>query len=86
MTWAVTFFYRHVGPKGPKSGILTPTFAGDRPPRYDENDGSRYQNIKPPAVHYSIAFMHKSNEKYPNARTIDKQQHAKNEPFHNSVV
>ena len=70
----------------PRRAAVYRKIAGDRPPRYGENDGFRYQYIKPPSVHYSIAFMHKSNEKYPNARTIDKRQHSKNEPFHNSVV
>ena len=34
MTWVDTFFYRHVGPKGPKTPLLTIDNAGDRPPRY----------------------------------------------------
>ena len=116
----------------PRRAAVYRTLAGDRPPRYGENDGfrscssgapapdpfreralpnyrvgpdafpvggtslSRYephrdQEVSPtgkkyPTVHYSIAFVPKSNEKYPNARTIDKRQHSKNEPFHNSVV
>ena len=34
LTWADTFFYRHLGPKGPKAGIVMMVLAGDRPPRY----------------------------------------------------
>ena len=33
---SIRVFYRHVGPKGPKEGILSMELAGDRPPRYGE--------------------------------------------------
>ena len=46
MTWADTFFYRHVGPKGPKEGILTVEIAGDRPPRYGEKNAFRVAEQK----------------------------------------
>ena len=55
MTRVDTCFYRHVGPKGPKEGILTVEIAGDRPPRYGEKNASFTVGRGPVPRHAAIA-------------------------------